>query len=167
MDIDLANNIIHVTNRKDFKTKSRKSRDIPIPPSLKERIGFYMTTWVDPIGIEIKARTKYQTDYLFCKGDGSKIGSFKRSLDNLYKRAEIKEAGTHTMRHTYASQLAMAGQSIKAIQELLGHSDIKTTQIYAHLIPEYKHQGVQALPYALPTVDYIEIPSKQTNFALN
>jgi len=43
---------------------------------------------------------------------------------------------THKLRHTFASQLAIGGVSIYKIKQWMGHSDIKTTEVYAHLSPE-------------------------------
>jgi len=49
------------------------------------------------------------------------------------------------MRHDFASRLAMSGVALIAIKELLGHSDIKTTLIYAHLAPNIKRDAVELL----------------------
>ena len=49
------------------------------------------------------------------------------------------------MRHSFASQLVMKGVSLKVVQELLGHSDIRTTMRYAHLSQEAKQEAVLTL----------------------
>jgi integrase len=56
-----------------------------------------------------------------------------RALRNACARAGIRGITSHKLRHTFASHLAAAGASMKAIQELLGHSDLKVTMRYAHL----------------------------------
>lgn len=51
----------------------------------------------------------------------------------------------HDLRHSFASHLAMEGADIRTIQELLGHSDITTTQIYSHLSPEHMRKAISKL----------------------
>lgn len=51
----------------------------------------------------------------------------------------------HKLRHTFASKLVMNGRPLYDVQKLLGHKDIKTTMIYAHLSPDYLKESVKAL----------------------
>ena len=75
-------------------------------------------------------------------------------LRGICRQAGLRQIGWHTLRHTFASHLAMAGASMRAIQELMGHTDIKTTLRYAHLTPSVLKN----------TIDLLEPPTHQRNF---
>jgi integrase len=79
---------------------------------------------------------------------------FRVSLDQMGRRMKhyLVSAGLgrmrpHDLRHTFASQLIMAGVDMKTVGELLGHTSYAATQIYAHLLQEHKVQAIGKLPY--------------------
>lgn len=59
--------------------------------------------------------------------------------------AGVKEIRLHDLRHTFASQLVMAGVPLRAVQELLGHATMEMTMRYAHLSPGATHDYVKLL----------------------
>jgi integrase len=64
--------------------------------------------------------------------DGSKVS---RRFKEACGEAGVRQIRFHDLRHTFATRLAASGQPLRAIQEFLGHADMKTTQIYAHYAP--------------------------------
>jgi integrase len=66
-------------------------------------------------------------------------------FEKATKELNLKDVTWHTLRHTFASRLAMAGVAIISIQELLGHRTIQMTLRYAHLSPEHNLAAVQSL----------------------
>lgn len=59
------------------------------------------------------------------------------------KAGIVKRVGCHTMRHSYATHLLEHGTNIRVVQELMGHKDVKTTEIYTHVM-EKDLEGVQS-----------------------
>ena len=68
-----------------------------------------------------------------------------KALYRACRQSKLKEIGWHTLRHTFASHLAQKNISLKAIQELLGHSNIMTTMRYAHLSPSELQSAIDCL----------------------
>jgi len=112
-------------------TKGNKIRYIPL---------------TDEVIKSLESRKK-RSGYIFTDEDGKTLKQyvcFKR-LHKFCKEAGLRKIGWHTLRHTFASHLAQNGVPLKAIQELLGHSDIATTMRYAHLSPSTLRGAITTL----------------------
>ena len=113
----------------DVIGKGNKERIVPIGEEAALAITEYIT----------KARThlkKIPGDILFVNSRGSEISrvGFYKTLKKLATHAGIeKEISPHTLRHSFASHLLENGVDLRMVQELLGHEDISTTQIYTHI----------------------------------
>jgi integrase len=113
-------------------TKSNKNRYIPLTNSV----------------IEMLKNRKRDNDLIFFEDNSFLIQArYVKRLHKLCKDLRFRRIGWHVLRHTFASHLAQKGISLKAIQELLGHSDIKTTMRYAHLSPRELRQAVDVLSF--------------------
>lgn len=83
--------------------------------------------------------------FVFHEKDGKPYDSVKRSFKTACDDAKIADFHFHDLRHTFASQLVMAGVDLTTLKELLGHKDIKMTLRYAHLAPSHKLRAVELL----------------------
>jgi integrase/recombinase XerD len=113
--------------------KGSKERLIPIGTKAKEALERYLKS------ARLKILKARQTDVMFVSRLGKGIS--RQSVWNLIKdyarKANIKKTiKPHTIRHTFATHLLEHGADLRSVQEMLGHSDISTTQIYTHVDKE-------------------------------
>ena len=126
-DIDFSQDIIRTFG------KGKKERIVPIGDFAKEYLKIYIYEYR---GSMLK---KENSEYLFLNNHGKQITrqGFFKILKKLAKEKGIeKELSPHTLRHSFASHLLKYGADLRTIQELLGHSNISTTQIYTHVTNE-------------------------------
>lgn len=83
--------------------------------------------------------------YFFCNEEGKPFGSVKKAFATALRRSGIEDFRFHDLRHTFASNLVMAGEDLNAVGELLGHKTPGMTKRYAHLSPTYKKKVVSTL----------------------
>lgn len=114
-DIDLENKIVYIRQRDGFTTKSKKERVVPLNSTLFRIYQDCAKKKGNCFPISIHWATEYFTD--------------------LTSKAGMPDVGLHTLRHTFASHLAMSGVSLFHIAQWLGHSTTHVTELYAHLCP--------------------------------
>lgn len=91
-------------------------------------------------------------DYVFCPPtDDNRVSvEFRRAC----RRAKITDMRLHDLRHTCASWLAMKGEDLRTIAQVLDHADIRMTMKYAHLSPSYLSESVRSLDAAFAPETY-------------
>jgi integrase len=131
------------------ETKTNESRQIPINDELA--IVFKEIRREQGLSSEYVFTYKPNAWKLFAKGQEAehiKAKPIKRIEKGFYtalEKAGIEDFKFHDLRHTFASHLIMKGASLKEVQELLGHKDIKMTMRYAHLSQENKRKAINLL----------------------
>ena len=137
-DISFDEDILKVIGKGD------KQRIVPIGDVALEYLKLYINEYRNSI-----LRNK-NSEYLFINNNGNKMtrqGFFKILKKQCMLKGIKKEVSPHTLRHSFASHLLNNGADLRTIQELLGHSDISTTQVYTHLISEKLKEDYKAHPH--------------------
>lgn len=115
--------------------KGSKERIVPIGGSALRWIARYKKECRS-----LLARRGASEDVLFLNARGtpmSRMAVWNIVQTNTMKAGIKKEVHPHTFRHSFATHLLEGGADLRAVQEMLGHSDIATTQIYTHIDREY------------------------------
>ena len=133
-DIDIEENIVRTIG------KGSKERIIPIGEYATNALNSYLS-------IRYTFLKKEINDFLFLNNHGKKMTrqGFFKIIKKLAQDNNIKkDISPHTLRHSFATHMINNGADLRTIQELLGHSDISTTQIYTHVSTEKLKQEFES-----------------------
>ncbi len=114
--------------------KGKKERVVPMGKAAWTALGRYLD-----LGRPRLANSK-SADYLFLGARGNPLRRMAgwRIVRKYSLKADIRgEISPHTLRHSFATHMLMGGADLVAVQELLGHADISTTEIYTHLDQDF------------------------------
>lgn len=120
--------------------KGNKQRVVPIGREALKHIGLYL----DGARREVDVASEF-TDHLFLNRLGRSLSRVMvfTIIKQLCQSAGIKKkVSPHTLRHSFATHLVEGGADLRAVQEMLGHESITTTEVYTHLSREYLRENL-------------------------
>lgn len=115
--------------------KGNKERLVPIGGSALKFLGIY----INEVRVHLNIKKGHE-DFVFLNRFGSRLSriSIFTLIKGLAAKAGIyKTISPHTFRHSFATHLIEGGADLRAVQEMLGHASITTTEIYTHLDRDY------------------------------
>jgi|TARA_B100001094_G_scaffold331436_1_gene399807 integrase/recombinase XerD len=120
--------------------KGNKERLVPLGKIASKHLKIYLN--------EIRVHQKIDNqfvDHVFINKNGKKLSRVMifKIIKKLTEKAGIKKnVSPHTLRHSFATHLVEGGADLRAVQEMLGHQSITTTEIYTHLDKNYLRQNI-------------------------
>lgn len=136
-DVDLTRAKISIRSKENWNPKTT-DREVPMSSELRDLFKQLRS-----------ARTVKETSYVFPVLDSGRSHNWiRRELIKTAQAAGIPDlTKVHTLRHTFASHLVMQGVDLPTVGRLMGHTNIATTMIYAHLAPDHLANAVTKLPF--------------------
>ncbi|HEY4216315.1 MAG TPA: site-specific tyrosine recombinase XerD [Gemmatimonadaceae bacterium] len=117
--------------------KGSKERLVPIG---RKAIGA-VATYIRELRPKLEKGSGKGVLFLNARGEPlSRMGAWKILRGHVERAGITKAVSPHTLRHSFATHLLEGGADLRAVQEMLGHADISTTQIYTHVDREYLRQ---------------------------
>ena len=141
-DIDFENLTLRIRNKPNFKTKTGKIRNIPISDELNNLLKSILNTENNIINLYEPERYLFLTKRIAQHRKDCVTMSFKKVLRKLNLPEKFH---FHCLRHTFITQLIKNGVNINYVKEIAGHSDIKTTMNYIHIVTEDLREAVNKI----------------------
>ena len=129
-DVDLRRKVLTLRVRRDWLPKGKRSRGVPMHPEVKAAL---------------KGLPRRSDRLVFATRNGTPLKHLDRKFKRCVEKAGLRDVTIHTLRHTCASHLVMAGVDLPTVAKILGHRDITTTMRYAHLATEHIQKAVERL----------------------
>jgi integrase/recombinase XerD len=135
------------------KGKGGRERMVPLTPAARAALAGYLNAGLDDPGMTPMVKTRW----LFASRSREGHLTRQRLAQELKELAEAvgldpRRVSPHVLRHAFASHLLDRGADLRSLQQLLGHADISTTQIYTHVLEErLKKLVFEHHPLAPPT----------------
>ena len=126
MNVDLKNMVINVYG------KGSKERIVPLSKIAVNYLDMYLNNYRNRLFV----KNQKPTDALFLNNHGKRMtrqGLYKMISEVAKKQNIDKEITPHVLRHSFATHMIECGADIRSVQELLGHENIVTTEVYTHL----------------------------------
>lgn len=150
-NVDLKNGFILLD-----VTKNGERREIPINATLHEVLSGIVRRIDIPYVFYAVRKEKEIENQTEESKPSQRYGNIHRSFQSACKTAKIRDFHFHDLRHTFASQLVMAGIDLTTVKELLGHKTLTMTLRYAHLAPSHKVKAVDILDNTLNETSTIQ-----------
>ena len=123
-----------------IRGKGNKERLVPIGTSAMK----YLKIYIDQVRSSLAIKPGFETTvFLNLRGSKlSRVSVFNLIKDLVAKAGLTKNVSPHTFRHSFATHLIEGGADLRAVQQMLGHESITTTEIYTHLDRDYLRQVI-------------------------
>lgn len=127
---------VHIEDMKDptleiVESKNNRRRFIPLNKDL--------------IKLFTQLKSKSDSEFVFIGKHGKPLRSIRNTFNLAKEKSNINNFKFHDLRHTFASHYLMNGGDLLSLKEILGHSDLKMVQRYAHLASKYKSKLINKL----------------------
>jgi len=137
-DVDLGGKYLVVRHKGDQTTKSRRERTVDLNELTVGTLRHHRR--------QVRAQYGELPRTVFVTKRRTPVANnLHRDIREVYEAAGIEGANIHSLRHTFGAQAVMAGMDLPTLQQLMGHSDVSTTMVYAHVDRRHTRQEINKL----------------------